>query len=336
MKNHLININSLSSIKNFIKNIIRILFGFIFFISGISKIYSLGNFERNIKHFAIIPDIFAPIISYIIPITEILVGLFVIINFKIKRSIQIILYLLILFTAVIIIKLIEGGEGSCGCFGQIFQDNITVFTLLRNIFLIIFGIIIYLLADTPTSIHNNLIITVKKIGLSLAISFLTVQCMLFAIQNVELKNRIYTLSSKQILSIGEKVKALNLTNTEGKTINYNYNNFNMTLLFIMKYGCSICKENQNNWKYINSEIKGQSVKVFAISIDSLDLVKKLIQDYGVSYPVYSNPSIDFQRNFKLILIPQTILVDKNGFVLKTWRGLLKQNDIKEIIHDCKS
>ena len=316
--------------------IIRILFGLIFLISGLSKILDLNKFVNDIKNLAIVPDIFAPALSYFIPVTELLLGTLIIFNIKAKRAIQIILYLLTLFLAVVTTKLIEGGGGSCGCFGSIFQDNITIFTLLRNILLIIFGIVISLFiedsANKNTSKSNYLFITIKKLGFSLIISFLIIQSFLFAVENVELKNRIYTLSTNQILSIGEKVKALNLTNVEGKTINYNYNK---TLLFIMKYGCGICMENQNNWKYINTEIKDQSINILAICIDSLDIVKKLKKDYRISYPVYSNPSIDFQRNFKIVLVPQTILVDSNGIVLNTWRGLLKKNDIKEIIHECK-
>jgi uncharacterized membrane protein YphA (DoxX/SURF4 family) len=53
---------------------IRALFGIIFLVSATTKLVDLPSFESSIKKFAIIPDYFAGIIGYAIPIIELILG----------------------------------------------------------------------------------------------------------------------------------------------------------------------------------------------------------------------------------------------------------------------
>lgn len=58
----------------------RILFGLLFIFSGLMKITNLFEFQEAVKNFALIPDSYAKIVSYAVPIIEIVVGIFIAIN----------------------------------------------------------------------------------------------------------------------------------------------------------------------------------------------------------------------------------------------------------------
>jgi len=123
--------------------ILRILFGSLLIFSAYTKFIDIPQFQKAILEFAIIPDMYSSMASYIIPLIELILGLLIIFNFYIILSLQGAIYLLTLFTSIIVVKLIEGGEEiSCGCFGALSADKIDFYSVLRNIILLICALFI--------------------------------------------------------------------------------------------------------------------------------------------------------------------------------------------------
>ena len=136
--------------KNKTVNItVRYLIGFIFFLSGFFKIIDLNKFQEAIYKLALVYDIVVPAISIIIPGVELLLSLALLLNIKPKFASEILLYLTVFFTAVLVVKLAEGTEARCGCFGDLIDDKIGPFTIIRNIMLMIGLLVIFLQGFNP-------------------------------------------------------------------------------------------------------------------------------------------------------------------------------------------
>jgi len=88
---------------------IRLLIGILFIISGISKIIDLNSFQKTLK-VIYIPEFFVSYISFLLPIFEIFLGIFLSIGI-LTRFISIVMFLLVvIFTIMISIQMIIGNS----------------------------------------------------------------------------------------------------------------------------------------------------------------------------------------------------------------------------------
>ena len=109
---------------NTIASFLRIILGIVFIFSGIIKFIDLNAFEIALGKFKLFNESQHYILVYAIPIAELLLGLFLLLNIKTYSTSQIVTFMVALFTAVIIAKIYEGEEISCGCFGNFTEDII--------------------------------------------------------------------------------------------------------------------------------------------------------------------------------------------------------------------
>lgn len=137
--------------------ILNILFGILFIFSAGTKFFDITGFESSIKKFALVPDYFAGAISYFIPSIELILGSFLIFKIKLELTLQLLIYLLVFFTSIISVTLVEGGDISCGCFGSLSSSNIDLTTFFRNIFLLVWGLLllIYTLKNKYSASANH-------------------------------------------------------------------------------------------------------------------------------------------------------------------------------------
>lgn len=310
--------------------VLRILFGLLFIFSGVTKIISLTEFEHAIKKFALIPDLYAPILSYIIPIAELVIGIFLILKIYLLGAVQFSIYLIIFFTSVVIVKVLEGGDLACGCFGALSSDNIDEWTVIRNLGLILWGFLILclILRYSYNSVKKEkLKQKLKSFVLTTLIIFLTVQNAAFAIRNVELKNRVYRLIEKDFLSRGEQVEPFMVYKIDGSYENIFYEQSDKTVLFIMKYGCVTCKNNVPFWNEINKQFNSDRIRVLGISVDPIDTTKHMIAEYQMNFNVVYNTTEEFNRNFRIFMTPLTVIVNSKGIIEELWKGAIKTKSI---------
>ena len=91
-------------------------------ISGISKIIDLNSFQKTLK-VIYIPEFFVTYISFLLPIFEIFLGIFLSIGI-LTRFISIVMFLLVvIFTIMISIQMIIGNSVECNCFGSLTKSK---------------------------------------------------------------------------------------------------------------------------------------------------------------------------------------------------------------------
>lgn len=318
-------------------SILRILFGILFIFSAATKFFDITAFESSIKKFALVPDYFAGAISYIIPSIELILGSFLIFKIKIELTLQLVIYLLVFFTSVISVTLVEGGDISCGCFGSLSSSNIDLTTVFRNIFLLIWGLLllIYTFKNKYSASANYKI--KNKIKIFFAVNllfFLIVQNSAFSIRNIELKNRVYWLMDNDILSEGEQINALKVFNLNEEEQDILFQESSYTILFIMQYGCHLCKENVSFWNELATKLSGnKSVRIIGISIDDNKTTEKLALEYFTEFELVFNPEEDFRNDLKLFKTPLTLVINKNGLVDKVFKRKLNNVLIQRIAEE---
>ena len=314
---------------------IRITFGIIFVFSGLMKLTDLSTFAQTLGKFKIFTETTLLIAKFSVPIAEIILGFMITANIKTVFSSQAITFMLALFTAVIVSKVFEGEELSCGCFGNLSSGNIDSTTIIRNLVLMSLGISITTYYDRS---RNKLKVTFKRslintIVLTL-IFFLVVQTYIFALQNRELKNRItFLMSDQEVLKEGELIKQFDARaiNDNKIEVDFDSTKFQKTIIYLMSVKCEPCKMNTPNWVSLTDKLKKDNVRVFAVAMDSVNNIIRYVKDKKLNYDIYSNPTLEFKNAIKGYVTPQTILVDNKRKVINVWTGILNQIKIAQIL-----
>ena len=94
----------------------RVLFGFLFLYSSISKFFRPDNFALIISDYQMFPDFIISIAAITLPMLELAVGAALMFNILPRGSSAILNGLLIMFLAVLGINILRGIDGNCGCF----------------------------------------------------------------------------------------------------------------------------------------------------------------------------------------------------------------------------
>jgi peroxiredoxin/uncharacterized membrane protein YphA (DoxX/SURF4 family) len=311
----------------------RFLFGLLFIFSGLIKIYNLSDFQTAVKSFELLPVDFIEVFSYVVPLAELLLGSFIICGFQSILSIQFSIYLLTIFTAIVIVKIYEGVNISCGCFGALSSNRIDEFTVARNILLILWGMtIIFFIIKKNSSNNFNQIKSKISAVISIAVfTFLFTQNATLALMNMNLKDQISILLQKDKLKEGEFVDPVLTYSSEGLIRELNFQNYDKTVLFIMKYGCELCENNIPNWNKIFKYSRNNQIRVIGIAFNSVEYEKKLKQENDLHFELGTNFTKEFKRNYKLILTPITLIINRFGKVEKIFEGSINENTTQNIL-----
>lgn len=316
-------------------NFLRIIFGLVFVLSSITKFIDLNSFTIALSKFHLLSEGLIPIFTYLIPSIELLFGLLLVINIRVNIISQLTTFLIALFTAVVVSKVFEGEQISCGCFGNLTKGSIDFTTILRNIILLLLGIVstVYsqkeYFAKKKANITANNSLTLsaesywwKNLKTTLLVTlffFLGTQVLIFSFQNRELKKRIYLLTTnRDVLQPKDTTKTFTALDIYGDRKEFDFKNDSNTkvLIYIFSTHCEACKLNNPNWLYLTNNLHNENLKIIGISLDSLFSTRKFIKKYNLNFQVVSSTSDDFKLKFKAFITPQTILLDKKGIVIK--------------------
>ena len=335
----------------------RIGFGLIFIVSGGAKLTDLAAFAEALRNFDLIAAKLLAMAAILIPVAEIALGVIIVVGFKIAIASQVAVALLTLFTAVIAAKLSEGAEISCACFGAMSNEKISATTIGRNIFFIVWGVVLFSRSSSSrSSAHgepdyarqNNPAVqtaqnflrtgfwkNLQYIVSFVAVFFLAVEVILLSRQNKELKNRLAGFignGSADILASGDLVPSFTALNSDGEEVEIAYSEMAAnTLLFVLAVDCGACQRNLDNWSNIASRLEKSPCRVLGVALDPLDKIKNYVIAHQLNYPVFVPADTGFVRNYKPFVTPQTLLIGATGRVEKIWIGVLEAPQQEEIL-----
>jgi len=125
---------------------------------------------------------------------------------------------------------------------------------------------------------------------------------------------------------GERISLYNLLKTGPVYINF------------WALWCVPCRSELKVLQSIYEQFKDKSITILAINIDtprSSSKVKSFISSQKYSFPVLLDPNSEVFQKFGGTSLPFSILVDKNGKIVKT-RNSFVPGDEKEIIKDIEN
>lgn len=118
-----------------VKVIVQRFAGALFLASGVLKVFSFEQFVLSVMGFKILPSDYGLQFAIGIVMMEILSGVALLSNVKVKLFSGILVALLIIFMTAISINLLRHNMIACGCFGSHLSGSISWWDVLRNLVL---------------------------------------------------------------------------------------------------------------------------------------------------------------------------------------------------------
>jgi len=315
---------------------IRLIFGFIIFASGLLKLFDLSGFVDTVVAFNLLPTFLVPVAAYTLPVIEIVLGLFILTKKFILLTLHTTTIILTIFLGVISLKFIEGAKISCGCFGPLSRENISIYTLIRDI--VILGLCVYLQIKYATNKHQGG--TLKLVASILFILIIT-QNIIFAKQNQELKGRLALLipKSTDLLRVGDILPSIDMVSTEMNNERLQFDNSDLTLLLIFSTKCNPCRQNLINWNNINDfigNLANSSIQLLGISTGDASQTIEFYHNNQINFKIFFSTDTKFATHYKPYYVPLTIIINKKGGVEYFWKGVLDTKTIKEVTQFIKN
>jgi uncharacterized membrane protein YphA (DoxX/SURF4 family) len=118
--------------------VIRILLGAMLVFSGSLKMVDPGAFGKVIARYEILPEILIAYAAIIVPALELLVGLALLIGFKVRASALIAVFLMAAFIVFMAVNVAGDRRFDCGCFnlrilGLDFTETVSPWLIVRNV-----------------------------------------------------------------------------------------------------------------------------------------------------------------------------------------------------------
>jgi peroxiredoxin len=170
---------------------------------------------------------------------------------------------------------------------------------------------------------NNLLVGGVIVGLVVAV-------LLLAFENRELKKRL-TPPDTIVLKPGESVGPTRIVGLDGQEIEITFDDPSMSwLVFVLSTTCPHCERNLPAWASIVEKAPSSGLSIIGVSIHNVEVTKRYFADKRVKFILYSAADTSFDRMFKILSVPQTILLKPGGIVEKVWVGELGESTSHEI------
>src|SRR5467141_5278142 len=103
------------------------------------------------------------------------------------------------------------------------------------------------------------------------------------------------------------------------------------VLFIFNTTCPFCLATIPVWKRLADSLgRLGSVQVLAISLDTRDTTRHYVAEHAVQYRVLTFPQRKLERLYRVVAVPQTVVLDWTGTVLYAKTGTLDSASLDSV------
>lgn len=95
------------------------------------------------------------------------------------------------------------------------------------------------------------------------------------------------------------------------------------LLNVWATWCAPCREEMPELQKLHDAYAAQGFRVVGVSVDDRgagDLIRSFLEEVGVSFPIYHDPSSEIMDAYGLVGLPGSFLIDARGVVARKWVG----------------
>jgi|CXWL01.1.fsa_nt_gi peroxiredoxin len=111
----------------------------------------------------------------------------------------------------------------------------------------------------------------------------------------------------------------------GETVALHESRGRVTVLNIWATWCGPCRKEMPSLQVLHQKFQERGLEVVGVNVDAqqadqLKRIQELTQRLGIDYTILLDPEQKFVRTFRAIGVPQTLLIDRSGRILRHWRG----------------
>ncbi len=290
-------------------NLIRIFLGLVFLLFGLAKLFPVESFEFLLVDHQVIGWSGAPILARLIVFWEVLLGLALVMNFQIKKTLWLTFLTLTFLTLYLIYDLISfGNRLDCGCTGQLFELS-TEWSLLKNFFLLLF-VALLLKKGKPYYYLKTKWISLGLIAISVATVLIIAPFYMAP-------------PPAQRINIELDLSVLPQEELSGKALDFKNQNL---LLFFVSPKCSHCQLAMEKIKIIKSQ--NEMIPVILVFYAKQDVVNAYMKEKNLTFPYIIFPNDEFMQIVSGHI--PTILHMNHGILEHVWIG--PQFDPDELIN----
>ena len=110
----------------------------------------------------------------------------------------------------------------------------------------------------------------------------------------------------------------------------------VVVMYFWATWCVPCRIETPNLVKLDKQYKGKDVVVVGLALDNGDKVREFVKDNNVTYPVFYGGREAVQLGKAMGndggAIPFTVVIDKNGRLIQTFKGDLPNSELEKIIN----
>jgi peroxiredoxin len=158
-----------------------------------------------------------------------------------------------------------------------------------------------------------------------------VEIMLLVQENQKLRSALTARRGPfTVLNPEEKVPPLVGMDQKGEEVKVEYPSSQRTVLFWFSAACPSCEHNVEFWKEVYKKHGSEGYRFFGATTAGEGKIGEFLSKFQLEFPVLTVSDYSLLDEYKVEVIPQTMLIDERGFVLKVWPGPLSDNYKMEI------
>lgn len=135
----------------------RLILGGMFVYASLDKVVHPDQFARAVYNYHLLPGSLVNVFALVLPVTEFIAGVFLIIGFFYEGSRNYLVFLLVVFIFAIGVNAVRGVDIECGCFTVSTRAKTTALQLiLRDLIYLIPGVILLLSSNRGMTVDRFL------------------------------------------------------------------------------------------------------------------------------------------------------------------------------------
>lgn len=142
--------------NKYIQIIARLVLGVLFLLVGFGKIDHAVSFANEIGNYDMLPDLYVNISAIVLPWIEVILGLMLIVGYKIKTSALLTGGLLVVFVVAVASAFARGLNIDCGCYSQYVSQKVGWSKIIENSILTILAFFIFISKNNSLSLDRFL------------------------------------------------------------------------------------------------------------------------------------------------------------------------------------
>ncbi len=87
--------------------------------------------------------------------------------------------------------------------------------------------------------------------------------------------------------------------------------------------CSPCRKEMPAFEALYRDYRDRGLEVVGVNIDegqADEQVARYVEAKGISFPIWRDPANRFAKRFRVLGVPETFLVDREGEIVRHWQG----------------